>query len=74
MTDAWEARVAVIGARDIPFAFAPHTDVATLLDRGFGVCAPKHALLIHHRTSFPRAVVTRVNEWFAEIRKEACHG
>ncbi|HYE92776.1 MAG TPA: hypothetical protein VEA38_17230, partial [Terriglobales bacterium] len=31
--------------RDIPFAFAPHTDVPTLLARGFGVCAPKHALL-----------------------------
>jgi transglutaminase-like putative cysteine protease len=31
--------------RDIPFGFAPHTDAATLLRRGSGTCAPKHALL-----------------------------
>src|SRR5712691_4222512 len=31
--------------RDIPFAFAPHTDAETLLAVGGGTCAPKHALL-----------------------------
>jgi len=31
--------------RDIPFAFAPHTDAETLLRTGSGTCAPKHALL-----------------------------
>lgn len=31
--------------RDIPFKFAPHHDAETLLQRGFGTCAPKHALL-----------------------------
>lgn len=31
--------------RDIPFAFAPHTDADTLLRTGSGTCAPKHALL-----------------------------
>ena len=31
--------------RDIPFAFAPHTDTDTLLRTGSGTCAPKHALL-----------------------------
>jgi transglutaminase-like putative cysteine protease len=31
--------------RDIPFKFAPHRDAETLLQRGYGTCAPKHALL-----------------------------
>jgi hypothetical protein len=31
--------------RDIPFKFAPHHDAETLLQCGYGTCAPKHALL-----------------------------
>lgn len=45
--DATDAGIARLfeRVRDIPFAFAPHTDAETLLQTGSGTCAPKHALL-----------------------------
>jgi hypothetical protein len=45
--DPSDAGIATLFARvrDIPFAFAPHTDAETLLRTGSGTCAPKHALL-----------------------------
>lgn len=45
--DATDAGVATLfeRVRDIPFAFRPHTDAATLLEVGSGTCAPKHAWL-----------------------------
>jgi hypothetical protein len=60
--------------RDIPFSFAAHRDADMLLTCGSGTCAPKHALLeeallgIGHRTSFPRQLAERLNDWLGALR------